>query len=190
MIHSIIQQINLLREKSHISKIDMNSLRIAQTLKDSLIDTWQKNSPGFAISAPQIAEFERIIAIAEDGHNPDAIRVMFNPLIVEQSGKQIFWESCLSFPCEAGLTERPHKVVVQYYDENGCQQEIFRKGLPAIVLCHEIDHLNGNLFQDIAIKTISFSSPEEKQVSLKELRETQPLQVLDEGIALSLELRQ
>lgn len=190
MIHSVIQQINLLREKCHISRIDQNALRIAETLKDTLVNTWQSDTPGFAISAPQIAEFERIIAVAEDGHNPDAISVMFNPLIIEQSGKQVFWESCLSFPYEIGLTERPHKVVVQYYDENGCQQRIFRKGLPAIVLCHEIDHLNGNIFQDIALDTLSFPSPEEKRKATKEIRESQPLQVLDEGIALSLELKQ
>lgn len=190
MVHAIIQQVNLLREKCQISKIDNNSLNIGQTLKDTLIDTWNSDTPGFAISAPQIAKFERIIAVAEDGQNPDTIRIMFNPIITEQSGKQVFWESCLSFPCDVGLTERPYKVVIQYYDENSCQQQIFRQGLPAIVMSHEIDHLNGNLFQDIAVTNLSFPSPQAARTAKKSLRETYPLKVLDEGISLSLEQKQ
>lgn len=74
--------------------------------------------------------------------------ILFNPEIVDQKGKALFPEGCLSFPSYFAEVKRSEIVEVRALNEKG--EEIFVKtdGLLSICLQHEIDHLNGRLFID------------------------------------------
>jgi peptide deformylase len=80
----------------------------------------------------------------------DGLIQLVNPVIVKSSGEQIGQEGCLSIPNLWGMVKRPERVVVKAYNERGKRVEINAEGLLAIVLCHEIDHLDGILFIDKA----------------------------------------
>ncbi len=77
---------------------------------------------------------------------------LVNPEIVEMEGEQVVIEGCLSFPDIWGKVKRPERVKVRALNENGeeitieSEEELLTK-----CLCHEIDHLNGEVFVDKAI---------------------------------------
>jgi peptide deformylase len=78
---------------------------------------------------------------------------MINPEIIEHSmTKQVTEEACLSIPNVFGEVERYKWVKIKYQNIQG--KEIIKKltGFTAIVVQHEIDHLNGILFTDKVIK--------------------------------------
>ena len=181
MIREIITNKKTLRQTSVLSNIDKSSLLVGKDLIDTLVETWKTPIIGLAIAAPQIGRFERIIAVANNGQNVDDIEVMFNPNITYKSGKQVFWEYCMSGLSELSKVERPHIVEVTYYGENRNKKTTVKKGLDAIVLCHEIDHLDGIISQDIAIKNIRCKDADEAQSLKAKLRMDEPLAVLDYG---------
>lgn len=59
-------------------------------------------------------------------------------------------EGCLSVPGYVGLVDRPEKIVIKGLDREGNPQEFALEGFPAIVMCHEYDHLDGILYKDKA----------------------------------------
>ena len=79
------------------------------------------------------------------GKNPI---ILFNPKILESSGKKTNDEGCLSIPGLFEEVTRAAKVKVTYTDENGKEQTVETDGLLAQALQHEIDHLNGKLYID------------------------------------------
>lgn len=100
-------------------------------------------------------------------------RVLINPKIIKEEGLTRYWEACASCLNYTGLVERPYKIEVEYYDIEGKKhQEIF-EGFESTVLSHEIDHLNGILHIDIALK-IKVLTKEER----KELRKKEPYQII------------
>ncbi len=116
-----------------------------------LIDTLRYN-PGVAIAAPQIGIKKRIIALditaksAKDtGHG---LSVLINPVITETSQNKTVREGCLSIPDYLTNVRRAKKVTVEAIDRSGKPVTIEARGLEAIALQHEIDHLNGILFID------------------------------------------
>lgn len=104
---------------------------------------------GVGLAAPQVGSDLRIctIRVGEESY------VLVNPKIKSSSRKKdIFEEGCLSFPGEFFPVERPLKVKVQARDLEGKKFKIKADGLLARVLQHEIDHLEGILVIDRAIK--------------------------------------
>ena len=77
---------------------------------------------------------------------------MVNPVITEQEGEQISEEGCLSLPGFAGRVKRPERVKVEALDSDGNEIVLEAEGFLAIVLSHEIDHLDGILFKDKAFE--------------------------------------
>jgi peptide deformylase len=73
---------------------------------------------------------------------------MVNPRIVAQEGSQIDEEGCLSIPELTAKVKRFKKITVSYQDLEGKGQELTTENRFAVVLQHEIDHLNGILFID------------------------------------------
>jgi len=105
---------------------------------------------GVGLAAPQVGSDLRICAIAAD----DGVCILVNPKIKSFSRKKdIFEEGCLSFPGKFFPVERPIKVKVQARDIEGKKMKIKTDGLFARVLQHEIDHLDGILVIDRAMKT-------------------------------------
>ena len=74
--------------------------------------------------------------------------VLINPEIVKGEGKTTFDEGCLSVPSFFETVERILKIEVKYFDVNGKAQTLETDGLLAIVIQHEMDHLEGTLFID------------------------------------------
>ncbi|MBR4173288.1 MAG: peptide deformylase [Clostridia bacterium] len=112
-------------------------------LLDDMYDT-MKDADGVGLAAPQVGVLKRCIVIDVG----DGKIELVNPVIVETEGEQIGQEGCLSVPNVWGDVKRPKKVRVLAYDRSG--KEIIKEGedLLAVALCHEIDHLNGELFDD------------------------------------------
>ena len=101
---------------------------------------------GVGLAAPQVGIRKQIVVIdVEDGNQ----YVLINPEIIEMEGSQTGSEGCLSVPGKRGQVTRPNKVKVKALDEN--MEEIVLEGeeLLARAICHECDHLKGELYVDL-----------------------------------------
>lgn len=150
----IIEDIERLRPKSKpVVKFDIDYLT---EVYNSLLINLRQYDIGYAISAPQIGIYERIILI--DKSNPFVVLgnltsseplYMINPIIIKYSKvKSCLTESCLSFPKEERVIYRPAKIVVSYQDINGKTKQAKLSGIEARCVWHEIDHLDGKLIID------------------------------------------
>jgi peptide deformylase len=107
-------------------------------------------APGVGLAAPQVGVLKRIIVVdsARDGEPPRPLK-MANPEIIWASDeKKLHEEGCLSLPEEYENVERPDKIKVRYVDENNELRTVEADGLLAVVIQHEMDHLEGVLFVD------------------------------------------
>lgn len=139
----------VLRKRSkEIIEID-NKIR---QLALDMLDTMYKFD-GVGLAAPQVGILKRIITV-DIGEGP---KVYINPVIKKATGKQTGEEGCLSFPNLFGNVDRPETVVVEAFDLEGNKIKVKAKGLEAVVLSHEIDHLDGILFVDKAYDTYIFT---------------------------------
>lgn len=113
-------------------------------LLDDMAETMY-DSNGAGLAAPQVYMLRRVVVIDAG----DGLIELINPEIVETEGNVEDMEGCLSFPNEWAMVVRPEKVTVRALDRNGKEFTVSGEGLKARAFCHEIDHLNGVLFQDI-----------------------------------------
>lgn len=115
-----------------------------QRLLDDMMDTLHATPNGAALAAPQIGILKQLVVVDMNGY----VLKMVNPKIIETSGTQECIEGCLSFPNRFGKTVRPQKVTVTYLDECGNAQTLTGEDDLAKCFCHEIDHLQGEVFID------------------------------------------
>jgi peptide deformylase len=119
-----------------------------QKLIDDMVDTMYA-APGVGLAANQVGISKRLAVIdLTVGKKPGNLHIFINPEIMELEGQITEEEGCLSIPDFVEVVTRPERVKVRYTDRNGQPREIRGEGLMARALCHEIDHLNGNLFID------------------------------------------
>lgn len=111
---------------------------LLEDLKQTLTD-----ANGAGLAAPQIGILRRVAIVADDD---DTYLEMINPVIVEQEGEQEGFEGCLSVPGQWGVVTRPMKVTVCAQDRTGKEFTLQREGITARCFCHEIEHLDGQLF--------------------------------------------
>jgi peptide deformylase len=79
--------------------------------------------------------------------------VMINPVILKTSEEMVIWEeACLSLPNENGNVKRYQSIHVEYIDTKWNKQKKKYKGFNAVIVQHEIDHLDGVLFTDKCIE--------------------------------------
>jgi len=145
----------VLKRKAHtVNKFDKN----VHTLIDDMVET-MREAPGVGLAAPQIGLSERIIVVEyyereEDEENEEApkkVWAMINPEIVKASEETLMGvEGCLSLPGLLGEVERHAVVQVKGLNRHGKPMKVKAKGWLARIFQHEIDHLNGVLFPDIA----------------------------------------
>ena len=129
------------------------------TLLDDMIQT-MRAAEGVGLAAPQIGVLRRIVVIETE---EDGLYEMINPIILSKSGNQRTVEGCLSLPGKCGLTDRPDTVVCEYYDRTGKKNTVEAHGLFAKAICHELDHLDGILYSDVAIKMLNNKELEKLQ---------------------------
>ncbi|HLS23133.1 MAG TPA: peptide deformylase [Pseudogracilibacillus sp.] len=119
---------------------------------------------GVGLAAPQLGVNKRLISIyfEHDGTLHDYQLV--NPKIISHSVEQAYLvngEGCLSVDeVIEGYVVRYHRVRVRAYDLDGNEMNLRLKGYPAIVIQHEIDHLNGIMFYDHINEANPFHAPE------------------------------
>lgn len=118
-------------------------------LIDDMADTMY-NGQGVGLAAPQVGILKRIVVIDVG----DGLMELINPEIIETSGEQLEAEGCLSIPGVWGEVKRPAKVKVRAQNSKGETVEYVGEKLLAIAFCHEIDHLDGILFKDKAVRLL------------------------------------
>lgn len=116
-----------------------------RTLIDDMLETMYEHD-GVGLAAPQVGVLKRIVVI-DVGEGPV---VMINPEIIETSGEQTGAEGCLSLPGKYGTVTRPNYVKAKFYDENMDEYEIEGEELLARAICHELDHLDGHMYTELA----------------------------------------
>jgi peptide deformylase len=131
--------------------INMLDEYVFNIIKD-LSDTLDAFSHTVGIASPQIGVLLRIIVI-DASKNKKCVynhgkMVLINPEIVDYSGIIQFREGCLSVPDFTGNVNRANEITVEFYDTSFQKQLIKANAFEAVVLQHEIDHLNGILFLD------------------------------------------
>jgi peptide deformylase len=120
-----------------------------QRLIDDMADTMYA-APGLGLAANQVGELQRLIVfdLSHKEGRPREIKAVLNPCIVAGEGEITHEEGCLSVADFSAEVRRKAKVLVKGLDREGKPIEIIGEGLLAVVLQHEIDHLNGILFID------------------------------------------
>ncbi len=107
---------------------------------------------GVGLASTQVGDERRIIVL--DVPNGDEYKsgknllTLINPDIIEHEGETSFEEGCLSIPGITAEVKRPASIALKALDIDGNDLEISAEGLLAIVIQHEIDHLDGILFID------------------------------------------
>jgi len=119
-------------------------------LLDDMVETMYATDNGAGLAAPQVGILKRLV-VYDMG---EGLVELINPKIVEEEGVQVVTEGCLSLPGKWGSLERPKWVKVRALNRRGEDVEIQGHGEVAKCLCHEIDHLDGNLFTDKVIEYI------------------------------------
>lgn len=142
-----------LRQKSKtVQKIDKKVIELIRDLKDTL--AIQTDPEGVGLAAPQIGKNLRVFLIK----HKDVERVIINPEILEVKkghrprGPKVrrgqIMEGCLSLPHYYGPIKRANYVKLKYLGEDGRQKVEEFKDFFALIVLHEIDHLEGIFFVD------------------------------------------
>ncbi len=119
-----------------------------QQLIDDMIETMYAHE-GVGLAAPQVGVLKQI-AVIDVSENKDDPIVFINPKVVETDGEQKGPEGCLSVPGLYGDVTRPNHVVVEALDRNMEPFTIEGEELFARAACHEIDHLSGHMYTELA----------------------------------------
>ncbi len=135
----------LRQETGPVTTFDEDLKQLAEDMADTMYD-----APGIGLAAPQIGESIKLIVvdISKDREDDRQYMAMVNPKIVAHEGFQLDEEGCLSVPDLTAKVKRFKQVTVSYQDLEGTPQELSTEDRFAVVLQHEIDHLNGILFID------------------------------------------
>ena len=138
----------LLRKSSReVKAISASTL----ALLDDLAETMYAYE-GVGLAAPQVGVLRQVavVDIREENGGKGLIELI-NPEILKQRGQQEHTEACLSVPGRSGRVMRPTYVKVRALNRAGETVVIEGKDLLAVAICHEIDHLHGVLYTDLAI---------------------------------------
>ncbi|MCU0474599.1 MAG: peptide deformylase [Anaerolineae bacterium] len=130
-----------------------------QKLIDDMVDTMTA-APGVGLAAPQVNVSQRLIVVRlsddeeskkEHGEEAGKLYVVANPKIIKASRDLVEGvEGCLSIPGWVGTVMRHEEVVITGQDRHGKDIRIKARDWLARVFQHEIDHLDGRLYTDIA----------------------------------------
>lgn len=137
-----------------------------QQLLDDMVET-MRHAAGVGLAAPQVRVGKRLF-VYDIGEGPGAI---LNPEIVRREGEQLGIEGCLSIPRLHGEVKRAMTVDVKGLDRDGRPIRIRATEYLARVFQHEIDHLDGILFIDLADpETLHWITEEEEEARVQAAR--------------------
>lgn len=153
----IIQPDNpILRKKAHrVQSFDAKFQKLVDDMYETMLD-----APGVGLAAPQVAVSQRLILVRlmddedsrkEYGDQAGVLYVVANPEIVKASKEMVEGvEACLSIPGYFGKVDRHESITIKGLDRYGKPIRIKAHDWLARVFQHEIDHLDGQLYIDIA----------------------------------------
>ena len=143
-----------LREKSKTVK------KIDKKIRELIKDMWetleaQKDPEGVGLAAPQVGKNIRLFILKFEGEK----RTIINPKVIARAKEKTKYkkgkrplEGCLSLPHYYSPIDRPKWITIEYTNEKGERKKEKFTGFLAQIIQHEMDHLNGVLFVDHAIK--------------------------------------
>lgn len=118
-------------------------------LIDNMVETMYAFPGTVGLAAPQVGVSKRIIVLDTTSKTTkDQLLVLINPVITESSKNKYVREGCLSVPEYLGDVKRAQKIIYTALDRHGNMLENEAKYFEAVVIQHEIDHLDGILFID------------------------------------------
>ena len=125
-----------------------------QNFIDDMVDTMREEG-GVGLAAPQVNRSIQVVVLEVAGNErypeeaPIPVTALINPVLSDFSEETVLgWESCLSLIDFRGLVPRFASLTLNAYDREGNKIEKRATGFEAVVLQHEIDHLNGKVFLD------------------------------------------
>lgn len=130
-----------------VEKVDDELRKFLDDMLETMYD-----AVGVGLAAPQVGVSQRIVVIdaeRDDEGNHGKPIYLVNPEIIWRSDEKVICEEgCLSVPGQRAEVERFEKVRLHYLDYDGKEQEILAEDFMAIVVQHELDHLDGVLYID------------------------------------------
>ncbi|URN93277.1 MAG: peptide deformylase [Candidatus Pristimantibacillus lignocellulolyticus] len=133
-----------------VTKFNSNLKKLLKDMAETMYD-----ADGVGLAAPQIGISKRVIVV--DVGDENGLVEMVNPVIIERDGEQLGPEGCLSIPNINGEVLRADRIVVQGQNSDGEIFTVEATGYFSRAFQHEVDHLNGVLFTDIALNTYDIS---------------------------------
>ncbi len=156
----------LRRKAAPIPKDQIQSSQVQQLI-DDMFETMQEYG-GIGLAAPQVHQGVRLFVagvrsldivspMTDDADMP--LITVINPEVIPVTKEIVSdWEGCLSIPDIRGQVPRPDAVRLRAFDRTGQKFELVATGLPARVIQHETDHLDGVIFFDRmkSLETLAF----------------------------------
>lgn len=144
----------LTKQSREVKEFNNRLFDLIDDMKETLIE-----ANGLGLAATQVGVLRRVAVIVNqiiDGEDIKSEMVeLINPEIICADGEQTGNEGCLSFPGMYGVVSRPRDVTVRAKDRYGNDFVFSASDITARAICHEIDHLNGVVFTDIAERMLT-----------------------------------
>ena len=138
----------LRKPSKEIKEMTSRTMLLIEDMFDTMYEAY-----GVGLAAPQVGILKRLVVIdTYEGH----------PKIVEKDGEQIGDEGCLSLPGKVAVVKRPNHVVCEALDQDMNPIRVEGEGLLARAICHELDHLDGVLYPDVAEEPVRDVEEEEE----------------------------
>ncbi len=120
---------------------------------DALVKTMYEKKGCVGIAAPQVNFHKRIIVVDSTRFrrpppNPIGLQILINPVIIHKEGEIVFKEGCLSIPELLATVKRANRIFLKAWTMEEKEIEMELAGIEAVLIQHEIDHLDGILFLD------------------------------------------
>jgi peptide deformylase len=132
---------SILTKKCHpVTLFDKKLHALLNDLKETLLSVG-----GAGLAAPQIGILRRVAIVLDDN---DQVIELINPELIDTSGEQEGLEGCLSLPGMWGFVTRPMNATVCAQDRNGNSFTVSGSGIVARCFCHELEHLDGHMFDE------------------------------------------
>ena len=154
-----------LNKRCHpVTKFDGKLANLLDDLRETLTE-----ANGMGLAAPQVGILRRATVVVPDPEKDEMVELV-NPEILAQEGEQEDLEGCLSIPGMWGYVKRPEWVRVRAQDRHGNWFEIEGTGLAARCFCHELEHLEGHMYDEHTDRL--YTSDEVDEMMAEEEQET------------------
>lgn len=127
-----------------VTVFDQKLWDLLDDMKETLAD-----AGGLGLAGPQVGILRRVAIVVNEKNE---MLELVNPEIIAQQGEQDGLEGCLSVPGLWGFVKRPAWVKVKALDRNGKEFEVEGTEITARCFCHELAHLDGHLYTELAGK--------------------------------------